>query len=101
MTQTIRIYLAWQRIKDGRVQIRRWSPDRAVNSAQNKYVFLGYERQSVGALLWLGKAGEPTWPECVHADVPPIPYEVISDECPSIAAYKPKAEHYVAAEKFK
>lgn len=101
MAQSIRIYLAWQKMSNGKAHIRRWSPDRAVNLAQNKYVFLGYEAQSVGALLWLGKAGEPVHPECYSAPIPSTPYSVVAEDSPSVTAWRPKAENYISAEEFK
>lgn len=90
MKQQLRIYLAWQRIADGRVQIRRWSPDRFANAAQNKYMFLGFEAQSSQATAWLAANGEPTYPDCFHADLPDEPY-VIRDDSGEYKAWEPKA----------
>lgn len=65
MKQT-RTYLAWQRIADGRAQVRRWSPDEPG--------FLGYEKQDTHSLAWLQANGEPTWPECLGVKIPEQPY---------------------------
>ncbi len=74
----IRIYLAWQRIADGRAQIRKWSPDRI--SPNGGYSFLGFESQTKEALAWLAENGEPTWPECLYAETPKLPFVTQVDE---------------------
>lgn len=74
MNRTIRIYLAHQRIADGRVQIRRWSPDRVSTIGKAGPLFLGFERQSSQATAWLAANGEPTWPQCLAAALPAEPY---------------------------
>ncbi len=86
----IRIYLAWQRIKDGRVQIRKWSPDRLENRVQNHYMFLGFEAQSANALAWLQAHGEPTWPECIDAELSAEPYCISADSA-EFKPWEPKA----------
>lgn len=76
---TIRIYLAWQRIADGRAQIRRWSPDRASPLGKCQPHFLGFERQASDSLAWLTAHGEPTWPECLAAALPAEPFSSSED----------------------
>lgn len=89
MTNQLRIYLAWQCIADGRVQIRRWSPERFANAAQSKYMFLGFEAQSAQATAWLAANGEPTYPECFDADLPDEPYMIREDDG-AYKAWQPK-----------
>ncbi len=61
----IRVYLAWQRIGDGRKQVRRWSPDQP-------NLFLGYQKQNPLALHWLSMNGDPLWPNCHQPDAEPF-----------------------------
>jgi len=77
MNQTIRIYLAYRRIADGRVQIRRWSRPigcRLIGGADPQ--FHGFEKQSSQATAWLTANGEPTWPQCLAATLPAGSYRV-------------------------
>jgi hypothetical protein len=70
---SMRIHLAWQRISDGRLQIRRWSPD-------HPDTFMGYQRQNTMALHWLSVNGDPLWPNCHVPDAQP--YETVQDDAP-------------------
>lgn len=88
MNQAIRIYLAYQRIADGRVQIRRWSPDRVSPTGRAGQKFLGFEKQSSQATAWLAAHGEPTWPECLAVALPVEPYYV-SNNGDAFKAWEP------------
>lgn len=90
----LRIYLAWQKIADGRAQIRRWSPDRTINHAQNRFVFIGFEGQNSQSLAWLAANGEPTWPECLAASLPKEPFMVRHQDDGEFTHWKPKKEDY-------
>jgi hypothetical protein len=65
----INIYLAWQTIKDGRRQIRRYSPN-AANSELKLF-----ETASQKAIDWLEKANHPEFPYCVGKETT-APYHV-------------------------
>jgi hypothetical protein len=52
----IDIYLAWQKIADGRIQIRRYSPN-----AYDSELKL-FEKRTPKALQWLEEHGHPEWP---------------------------------------
>lgn len=88
MNQTIRIYLAHQRISDGRVQIRRWSPDRVSPIGKADPLFLGFEKQSSQATAWLAAHGEPTWPECLAVALPAEPF-CVSNNGDDFKAWEP------------
>ncbi len=68
---SVRIFLAWQTIADGRRQIRKWSPDTRK--------FFGYEKQTFKALDWLKWNKNPEW-EKIKLPYPETPYETLQIE---------------------
>lgn len=52
----MRVFLFQQTLKDGRVQFRRFSPDKPSE-------FLGFEKQNSAAQAWMNLYGNPVWPD--------------------------------------
>jgi hypothetical protein len=68
----MRIYLALQVFKDGRIMFRRWTPDNASGAPSGG----AFQAQTLDAFQWLHCAGMPVWPEIAnieHTD----PFEVL------------------------
>ena len=72
--KTVRVYLARQRFKDGRVMLRRWSPD--VPGVPEGGL---YQAQTKPARDWIARAGAPRWRDDKPQTVPMgmEPFEVL------------------------
>ena len=68
LVRRVPIYLAWQKISDGRLQIRRYSPNAKASEIKL------FEPSSKAAITWLSENNNPQYPDCT----PPLkPYQVV------------------------
>ena len=73
MQQAYRVFLLWQELRDGRKQLRRFSPDRPGK-------FLGYEKQTAQANDWLNMHDHPKWPDDAFRIKPDsVPFCVVQE----------------------